>query len=401
MIRGARFDIPLELRVHVGDLPLTNGRKIHISGHRLHLQGRATQDPESLDCHAKPMGSTQIFDTNLQTPPLRWECQSGSQKYVLNKPAVVTTQAGFLSVDDRMFRGALELHPHKQDLFLINLIEIDDYLAGLVNKEFRSSWPTEAVKAQVVAARSYALATAADRRSADHFFDLTNTEADQVYDGFIPEDGPAFRRVRETRNMVLTFEEQLLKAFYHASNGGHSELPNQVWGAHTSRRDHYAYQARPSPIDLEVASFPWNLRLSAATGGLFAVGNLSRIQVLERSTGGRVQRIKLTGDLGEKTVTGFEFRSKLGNRLVKSTLFWPELNGNHWELKGRGFGHGVGLSQWGAKAMAERGSTMKEILKHYYPAASLRLIDVPRAQQIVPPASPDEDPDRDPKPFAR
>jgi stage II sporulation protein D len=182
--------------------------------------------------------------------------------------------------------------------------------------------------------------------------------------------------VRQTSAQYLFHGAELLKAYYHSSSGGFSELPSNVWGPSARPTDELAYLARSSPWDAELKNAQWKIQLSPLMGHLFpGVGELREIQVLARSGGKRVQRLRLTGSLGIRELSGAQFRARLGNRWIKSTLFSIRRNDKGWEIEGRGWGHGVGLSQLGAKQMAKAGKNYLEILKHYYPFASVQTLE--------------------------
>lgn len=289
---------------------------------------------------------------------------------------------------DTRYQGEFEIRlsnaaqGDKKSLLSINLIDLEAYLAGLVNKEIHSSYPREAIKAQVIAARSYALAVAADRRKRGLSYDLLNTEADQVYQGIDYEDEKSWKMVRETSGQVLYHQGQILKAYYHSSSGGHSELPENVWG--DSKKDEGAYSARATPW--EDRSSQWAVQLSPALGERWPdVGRLKEIKVLSVTEGKRVRSLLLTGERGHKVINGAEFRAMLGNGWVKSTLFevFPMEEKKSWKLVGFGFGHGVGLSQKGARTLAKMGAKMEKILSHYYPYAQIGALPVADAIPVL------------------
>jgi stage II sporulation protein D len=281
-----------------------------------------------------------------------------------------------------MYRGSLRLYQDNEKLQVINLVGLDSYLAGLVNKEVRSDWPEEAVKAQVIAARSYALASAADRRKKDSLFDLSSDESDQVYDGFLPEDAQANRLVRQTEGLVIFHREEVLKAYYHSSNGGFSEIPENVWGS--ASFDNAAYMTRASPVDAADKGNEWQVQISPQMGSLLGVGRIHSIRITKRSHGQRVKSVVVSGTEGSKALSGAQFRNAFGPRWLKSTLFSIDQTGVGWVLRGRGWGHGVGLSQMGARRMATKGRTAQQILDFYYPFANVRWIQtVPTLSQSL------------------
>lgn len=373
-VRGVRMSLPLELRVLVHELD--PNQEIEISGTGLRdSRGNPIAD-ETIRCASRRDPSFLLPMLNASPEGTRgpiWGCFGANYRKVLTGPAEFSPTAGFLKAGHDFYRRALELVPKGDKLYVINDLGMEEYLAGLVNREINSRFPPEAIKAQVIAARSYALATAADRRKAGQFFDLYGTIQDQVYRGSTLEDGKSFRLVRETEGQVLVHRENVLKAYYHASSGGHSELPQSVWPEPSP--DTLAYLARPSETDEKLESTKWTIVLSPFVGAQWpGVGKLREIRVLNRSAGRRVQLISLTGEQGSVLLSGPEFRRKLGVNWVKSTYFYVKAIPQGWLLEGRGHGHGVGLSQLGARAMAQEGRSVSDILNFYYPYASVRKL---------------------------
>lgn len=322
-----------------------------------------------------------------------WVCESGSYSRSLSTPLTLRATAGFLTLTHGKgkrekagsFRGEVTLVARGTKVALVNNVEMEAYLAGLVNSEIRSDYPREAVKAQVIAARSYALVTAAERRRAHEFFDLYGSEMDQVYQGSHREDARAYRIVRETKGQVLFHREDLVKAYYHSSSGGYSELPDNVWENAHLDPDRMVYLARPSTEDAEVKGTSWNVSLSPKIGLAWeGIGLIRDLKILERSSGQRVRKIQINGEQGSEIWTGTALRTKLGPRWLKSTLFTIARTAKGWRLEGRGFGHGVGMSQLGARQMARKGRSFREILNFYYPYSNIRDVNLESGSALSP-----------------
>jgi stage II sporulation protein D len=373
-IRGTKIELPFRIRIFVKELDLTRPserRAFKLSGVELQDETSGPVGSNSLECEVQK-SSLMVLGHQPFANRQNWICGGPNFQRFLAQGLKVHPKAGFLSMDKDLYRGSLEFRQEGNKLLVINEVDLESYLAGLVNSEIRSDYPPEAVKAQIVAARSYALATAADRRRAHSNFDLYPTEADQMYGGILSEDATAFRLVKETQNEVLVHREDVLKAYYCSSSGGYSELPQNVWDPVASAKDALAYLARPSPVDAELG-VDWSVTISPMMGNSWSgLGTLREIHVIERSQGQRVKQIRLTGFDGSKTISGDAFRHKFGNRWLKSTLFSVKNTGNGWIIAGRGWGHGVGLSQLGARAMGKKGKSYKDILSFYYPFANLR-----------------------------
>lgn len=372
-VRGIPIALPFELRVLVRELG---------AGETLDISGTELKDNDGTAVGDTTIRCSSVNALTLFVPQIKhdapgenrvWMCRGNGYEKAIRRPLRLTPAAGFVKAGEEMYRNSLELYPKDGKLYVINDIGIEEYLAGLVNREIRSDYPIEAVKAQIIAARSYALATAADRRHLGKFFDLYGTIQDQVYRGATREDSRSFRIVRATRGEVLFHRDDVLKSYYHAASGGFSELPQHVWG--DEERDSLAYLARTSEADENVPGSRWSITLSSQIGLQWpGIGKLVDLRVLSRTPGRRVQALEIVGTDGNVTLNGAEFRKKLGVNWVKSTYFYVRRVDQGWILEGRGFGHGVGLSQLGAKAMAAENKTSAEILNFYYPYSDVRNI---------------------------
>jgi len=328
-------------------------------------------------------GSKLILNDNLQQASElvckfseKWSCETRSK----NKKIKVKKFSGniairssddFLRIGKAFYRDTLRLVPKKSKLQLINDLDMESYLVGIVNSEITSKYPREAMKAQIVAARSYALASIRDRKRGRDY-DLDSTEMDQVYKGAQVEDPMSHFVVHETRGEVLMNGPRIVQAFYHASSGGTLEKPSGVWGSRRADENVYSHRDPANDDDLKwtISFGPW---LGLKIPGL---GLLRDMQVLEYSAGDRVNKILMVGESNTKVMKGAELRRLFGNRWIKSTLFKVEQKGSKWVLDGRGFGHGVGMSQRGAKKLAKKGWTYDKILLAYYPGATLGKVAV-------------------------
>jgi stage II sporulation protein D len=263
-----------------------------------------------------------------------------------------------------------------EKISIINELNLDRYLMGLLNKEMSSHYPEEALKAQAIAARSYALATIAEKKKnfkEDYF--LQSTELDQVYEGVGFESAKSKKIVKETLGDVLFYKNNILKAYYHSSSGGSLEKPQNVWDSRGIKSDVGAYEVKRVPTEESTDESRWNIVISPWLGFRWnGLGKILDLQITEKTESGRVKKIFIQGEKGKVSVSGADFRKKLGNRWLKSTLFEIKKNKTSWLVEGRGFGHGVGMSQMGARRMANDGYKAKEILAFYYPNAEVKNI---------------------------
>ncbi|MCM0605683.1 MAG: SpoIID/LytB domain-containing protein [Xanthomonadaceae bacterium] len=283
----------------------------------------------------------------------------------------VHSPAQMLNWNGKLYRQELIFIPGKQGCDVVNHLDIETYLDGLVNTEFNSKWATESVKAQVIVARTYALYQRDLARKAKRAYDLDSSTDDQVYDGFVKEDFVSSRAVDQTRGMVIKFNKKLFPTYYHSTCGGMTELPEIVWGTKSP-----VYKERVKCSHCESSpKFTWSVSLPVdelLKKLKFNWAQGVNIQLRTDSASGRVKLVTLM--LGEsvlKKLTGVEFRNLIGPDKLFSTHFDLIQSGSNIEFRGGGFGHGVGMCQWGTKKLGESGKTADEILKFYYPRAKI------------------------------
>jgi len=279
-------------------------------------------------------------------------------------------RSGVFTVNGCSYRGTLVVATDYVHLYVINKVDIESYLQGVLPREIVSSWPEESLKAQAVAARTYAYRMIKD--NGTKLWHLDASHLSQVYGGRSGETEATNRAVDETRDIVLTFRGDLLTAFYHASSGGMTARPSDIWQI---RDGEYPYlQSFKDPWSLGTPHDSWECRFEITDlARLFNTGPLKKILV-EYSPTGRALNLELVSSVRTLKVSGNDFRLRLGASLVKSTFFKASIQGGKLILRGKGFGHGVGLSQWGARNMAEKGYSYKEILTFYYRDVSLSKI---------------------------
>lgn len=291
----------------------------------------------------------------------------------------VTSPGGFLHVNGALYRNRVTLIARGDECTVVNTVDLEKYLAGLINREMSPSWPIEAMKAQAVASRSYALFQAQIHRHRD--YDLEGTTQDQVYQGAASETAKSNRAAEETRGEVLSFAGEAIKAYFHANCGGKTELPMAVWGgeSHAFRPVSCPYHRRPrdriswtqvyTKDQLERA-------LKRASGVLpKTFRNLASIEAGAAVSNQRLREVVVSDNRGKNLVIPANaFRNALGNTKLKSTSFRINKEAGVYRLSGEGFGHGVGMCQVGARAMSEEGKNYRNILGYYYPLAKLKRL---------------------------
>jgi stage II sporulation protein D len=277
----------------------------------------------------------------------------------------------FIRVNGKKYRGMIELRKKKNGrILVINDLDIEEYLKGVISAEVPSTWNPEALKAQAVASRTYALYQ--KRESGNRPYHILSTEMGQVYNGSGAERKNAIRAVLETSGLVIVYHDEIIPAFYHSSCGGHTENAAELWGidepflrgvdCECQEISPYGlWEKRMSASQVASALKRLGYRMGAITD--MGIGNLTRA--------GRVKAVAIRAMDKSVQVPGESLRAALGNSVIPSVFFELEMIEREAVFSGRGRGHGVGLCQWGAQEMALRGFDFRSILAHYYPGTRL------------------------------
>lgn len=363
---------------------------------------------------------------------------NGKQTTANGLHLVMSDKSGehYFEVNRKRYRGAVSIHrtAGKEGLTVVNTLPLEQYLYGIVPEEMPGEWPMEAVKAQAVAARTFAL-NHLNKHSSDGY-DVCATTHCQVYGGKNSETVRTTKAVDDTFGQVLLYQGKPIEAMFHSSAGGtFTEDSENVWGGS------YAYLRSVSDYDRQSPYLHWNKQItpqemdqSLSRAG-YSIGRVIAIELSplgqapakakDRGVSGRVKSIGFIGEKGRVELSGNQVRSMLA---LSSTLFEvkavvPTVKGidvkitdrygdretkiidvnvppqeekglltdkeniiriagrknEVWEFSGSGSGHGVGLSQWGAKSMAEQApqedaTYFKEILKHYYQSTVVKKV---------------------------
>lgn len=284
------------------------------------------------------------------------------------------------SVKGNHYRGRMKAVPSPwgSSVTLVNVVSMEDYLQGVVPCEIVPSWKIDAIKAQAVAARTYAMFHKNGYRSSG--YDVTDDTRSQVYQGAGVETESTNRAVRETAGEIVTYGNKPIDAVFHSSGGGYTEDCENVWGS--------SIPYLKGVPEVKYAT-PWSktVSLSSFTNTLAGSGfkvkgiKLSKLRIGEahrsndRGVSGRVKHVMLIGKNGSKTISGDKIQSLYD---LNSTLFDLSVKGNNIVITGYGYGHGLGLSQWGAEAMAEKEGDgrdfYKKILTHYYSGTKVEKV---------------------------
>lgn len=273
---------------------------------------------------------------------------------------------GYFIIQGRKYKGKVFVYPGaNRDVWVVNELPLEEYLVGLVNMEISSQWPGEAIKAQVVAARTFAYYQ--KERRVQSLYEVEGTVNDQVYGGIAFEDDRARKAVKETTGQIIHYHGKPIFAVYHACCGGKTESPNYLWSG-----DFPYLRSISCGYCFDSPHFVWNYQLSIRKlEKIFQDQGWSSSPIREiidgeRNESGRIIKVLVRRERDTLEIPAREFRQILGYDLLRSTNFWVKKNGSSFAFSGLGWGHGAGLCQWGAKGLAETGADFQSILKYYY-----------------------------------
>lgn len=277
-----------------------------------------------------------------------------------------------LTYDGKRYRGALLPLVDGERLALVNRIDLEEYVAGVIANEMAPDWPLESLKAQAVASRSYALFHMG--RRAEKGWDLSATTASQVYRGLTNQTDRVRQAVDETAGLVVIHGGVVAETLYHSSAGGKTADIGELW---SGKRKPYLV-SRPALFEGASPYDRWQATLSGAAVGSalatlgYRVASVRNIRPAAYTRSGRLDKLRVFHDKGVVIVDAHRFRQAVGATTLRSTRFsLARLANGSFAFTGRGYGHGVGMSQYSAKGMAERGKDFAAILNHFYPGGAI------------------------------
>jgi len=359
------------------------------------------------------------------------DAETGEIKYIVNaekdllvKPNEMNTGIKYLEFNNKKYRGSFRLQRlNDNNITIINDIDLEEYLYGVVPSESPSSWPMEALKAQAVAARNFAALNIG--KHAKYGFDLCNSQDCQVYKGLSQEAESTNQAVNQTMGKIIYYNDKPINAFYHSSSGGHTENSENVFPSPLPYvigvDDQYSLGNKD---DNWIKSFDKEYIKNKMIDSKLDVGDILDIIPIETSEFGRVIKVEIKGTKSSEVLQKEKIRYVLGTTDLKSiwyniktdsdiSVFNPikgkaetsRISGmyvasasgvrnvnvidnikisngyrideynkipNNYTFYGKGFGHGLGMSQYGAKGMAEAGYDYKQILEYYYKGTIVR-----------------------------
>jgi stage II sporulation protein D len=296
----------------------------------------------------------------------------------------------FVAGVERRYRGMLDVVVDEKSLITaVNILDLETYTKGVLFHEVSHRWPLEAIKAQAVATRTYALYQS--QQNKEELYDVKSDIYSQVYGGKSAERYRTNIAANRTYGQLLTYNGKVLPAYFHATCGGRTEDVREVWPKHGDLpplrgiqcdycvfAPHYRWTKNFKSKDIQ--------DLLNKNG--YHIDLIEDIRVIERTKSGRIKTIEISTRAGKEIqISGKKFREIVGPNNLKSNFFDIEMKGYFFDLKGKGWGHGVGMCQWGAYYMSLQNFKYREILNYYYPGAEIAadVYDNPSNYMEAPP----------------
>lgn len=268
----------------------------------------------------------------------------------------------------RNYRGNFEFIIESNKIIPINIVTAEEYLYSVVPSEIGIKFPNEAIKAQAVAARTYLYYGMKMRKYSN--YDLRDDTSSQMYLGHDKEIANINILINETEGEVAVYNGEYINALYHSASGGVTANNEDVWGGKlvpylraVDDKDNWKKSPRAN----------WSYKISKDKFSKIMGFDVNTVTITSVKNK-RVVQLKVTG---KKTtyINGNNIRKLLGYTNIFSTLFKVKDMGSYFLFEGHGSGHGVGLSQWGAYGLAEKGYDYKYILKYYYKSIEIKNIE--------------------------
>jgi stage II sporulation protein D len=266
-----------------------------------------------------------------------------------------------VNIDARDYKGKIKLFNTGQTMTVINQVQFKDYLASVIGSEIDPDWPMEAIKAQAVVARTYALCNL--NSYASQGYNLSNSIYSQAYKGNHVTTSKTYQAVEETAGEVLTYDGELISAVYHSNSGGKTAQGATIWGGDTP------YLQSVDSKDTAAPYYQWQKEYTTSQLEEILALKTSKLEKIEAirldavGPSGRPSQVVIEGANRRLSVDSSKFRFWLDLRSTKFSVTKLE---DGYLFEGNGWGHGVGMSQWGAYQMATDGFGYQEILQHYY-----------------------------------
>lgn len=314
------------------------------------------------------LGSQAFADTTIRVLLLDNTFSKQPQKD--EKVERLGTARGDVLLSGLKYSGHIEVWKGQNGLYIVNELPLEYYIKGVVASEVGNSWDLEALKAQAVVARTYALYQKLNSTQPQVPYHLTSSVLHQVYKtGTIPQN--IIRAVDETRGEVLTYGGRPIIAYYHSTSCEATEDPLEIFGKS------YPY-LRSVEADCDLSPYYlWERRVSLSEfEKALNIRGIKEITIDSHTAANRVRNLRILSEQGEYYIPAKDVRKSLGwDRLPSTSISTITQTGDTCVIEGRGYGHGVGMCQWTALKLAKAGMSYREILFRFYPGAVIQIYE--------------------------
>ncbi|MBI4549735.1 MAG: SpoIID/LytB domain-containing protein [Candidatus Omnitrophica bacterium] len=377
--------IPVSAEVEAVSFPLPEDLSPHerirvavvTGGSAVQLYTRSAYELESLESKAR-LGSGRRLD-KTQVMPSAGGLRFGTRELQVSGLRLISRGAQ-IQVNEKDYREIIQIKKTGDGkILVVNDVGLEEYLRGVLPREMPANWPIEALKAQAVASRTFALFQSLSRRDRD--YTLASDVIGQVYGGRAAEHWLTDRVIAQTRGEILTYAGDIFPAYFSSTCAGHTTHCEYNWDIHP----HPSLSGVSCIYCLRSKHYGWKNSLPAAEvekrlkRAGYRMGELRGLAPEEWDESGRARRIQVRHGMGTLAIRANDFRLAVGPDILRSTKgLRIESSGGQVTFSGVGWGHGVGMCQWGAKALAEQGKSYREILQFYYPGSSLTPLKKPK-----------------------
>ncbi|MDR1259904.1 MAG: SpoIID/LytB domain-containing protein [Endomicrobium sp.] len=297
-------------------------------------------------------------------------------EHILTLPIKIESLDEIIFIESKPYRGYFIVkESNDSKLNVINVLSIEDYIKGVLPKEIGSDWELEALKAQAVISRTYAISNL--NKHLSQGFDLCSTTHCQVYGGAGVETDTCNKALLLTQHEFLTYNRKFANTVFHANCGGHTENPKYIWNwkiVPPYLKGVKCYYCKNAPY----TNWEKTLDESFIRKKLLNnnnIGKIKNIKIIDKTNIGTAKKIEILHSNGKLILNAYKFRLIVDAWQIKSHSFYSIKNyNNKFNFKGKGWGHKVGLCQWGAKFMAEKGKNYRDILYYFYPGTKISKI---------------------------
>lgn len=276
-------------------------------------------------------------------------------------------------LDSIPYRGEIRILPQTDKEFsVIEEINIENFVVGVLGCEMPNSWEEDALRSQTVAIRTYV----ESRKKANKNESFHMDKSELAYRGMLGETAKSGKIVQDTAGIVMAYNGEIFSAYFHSTCGGHTEDVNLVFGreklpplagvkcGYCENSKYYTWS-----VNIEKSAMLQKLQKAKVN-----VSNIVSVKTVNPGPGGHVSEVEIIDAKGKEQMNANRFRLLVGPNNLYSTAFTARNNGKSITFSGKGWGHGVGLCQYGVQGMAKKGFNWREILGHYYPKSELRRI---------------------------